>query len=86
MKCALLFRDKCVEKRKTSHTWSTIFNLNRSLDRNSADCYREDNFLSSFIFLWASCFFNPIGAALISKDTALSIRPYKYRVRNSPKA
>ena len=28
---------------------------NRSLDRYSADPYEEDNFLSSFIFLLASC-------------------------------
>ena len=31
-------------------------NPNRSLDRYSADPYEEDNFLSSFIFLLASCF------------------------------
>ncbi|EKX91351.1 hypothetical protein HMPREF9999_01098, partial [Alloprevotella sp. oral taxon 473 str. F0040] len=31
-------------------------NPNRSLDRDSADCYGEDNFLSSFVFLLASCF------------------------------
>ncbi len=28
----------------------------QSVDRDSADCYGEDNFLSSFIFLLASCF------------------------------
>lgn len=32
------------------------FNPNRSLDRYSANRYGEDNFLSSFIFLLASCF------------------------------
>ena len=31
-------------------------NPNRSLDRYSADPYEEDNFLSSFSFLLASCF------------------------------
>ena len=31
-------------------------NPNRSLDRYSVDPYEEDNFLSSFIFLLASCF------------------------------
>ena len=30
-------------------------NPNRSLDRYSANRYGEDNFLSSFIFLLASC-------------------------------
>ena len=35
---------------------SIRLNPNRSLDRDSADCYGEDNFLSSFIFLLASCF------------------------------
>ena len=32
------------------------YNPNRSLDRYSEVCYEEDNFLSSFIFLLASCF------------------------------
>ena len=32
------------------------FNPNRSLDRYSEVCYGEDNFLSSFILLLASCF------------------------------
>ena len=31
-------------------------NPNRSLDRYSVDPYEEDNFLSSFSFLLASCF------------------------------
>ena len=31
-------------------------NPNRSLDRYSEVCYGEDNFLSSFILLLASCF------------------------------
>ncbi|EKX92235.1 hypothetical protein HMPREF9999_00776 [Alloprevotella sp. oral taxon 473 str. F0040] len=31
-------------------------NPNRSLDRYSANCSGEENFLSSFIFLLASCF------------------------------
>ena len=33
-----------------------ILTPNRSLDRYSANRYGEDNFLSSFIFLLASCF------------------------------
>ena len=35
---------------------SSALNPNRSLDRYSAIRYREDNFLSSSIFLLASCF------------------------------
>ena len=35
---------------------SSVLNPNRSLDRYSAIRYREDNFLSSSIFLLASCF------------------------------
>ena len=35
--------------------WMDI-NPNWSLDRFSAICYREENFLPSFIFLLASCF------------------------------
>ena len=43
--------------RKTSaYTLPKCFNPNRSLDRYSANRYREDNFLSSFILLLASCF------------------------------
>ena len=41
------------------HTHFTMFREpipNRSLDRYSAICYREYNFLPSFIFLLASCF------------------------------
>ena len=34
----------------------SCFTPNRSLYRYSAICYREDNFLRSFIFLLASCF------------------------------
>ena len=39
----MLFRDKCVEKRKTFHSLPTTFTPNRSLDCYSADCYREYN-------------------------------------------
>ena len=35
---------------------SNILNPNRSLDRYCAICYREYNFLPSFIFLLGSCF------------------------------
>ena len=40
--------------------WAVAFyvNPNRSLDRYCAICYREYNFLPSFIFLLASCCFN----------------------------
>ena len=37
-------------------TFVVVFNPNRSLDRYSANRYGEDNFLSSFILLLASCF------------------------------
>ena len=37
-------------------TFVVVFNPNRSLDRYSAARYGEDNFLSSFILLLASCF------------------------------
>ena len=36
--------------------YTLTFNPNRSLDRYIADCYEGNNFLSSFIFLLASCF------------------------------
>ena len=37
-------------------TFVVVFNPNRSLDRYSSTHYGEDNFLSSFIILLASCF------------------------------
>ncbi len=41
---------------KKSHCEVGQINPNRSLDRYSAICYREDNFQPSSIFLLASCF------------------------------
>ena len=49
----------CEVQIKNSHILGKIWeflNPNRSLDRYSAARYGEDNFLSSFIFLLASCF------------------------------
>ena len=37
-------------------TFVVVFNRNWSLDRYSSTHYGEDNFLSSFIILLASCF------------------------------
>ena len=36
-------------------SWGFLLSQNRSLDRYCAFCYREYNFLPSFIFLSASC-------------------------------
>ena len=49
-------RKKCFIVDWGGAKWNEEFNPNRSLDRYSEVCYGEDNFLSSFILLLASCF------------------------------
>ena len=49
-------------------SWRVTFIPNLSLDRYSAARYGEDNFLSSFIFLLASCFSFVLAVARYTKD------------------
>ena len=48
------------------------FNPNRSLDRYSVASYGEDNFLSSFIFLLASCFSFVLDVARYAIDLTIN--------------